>query len=235
MKNLLKIFFLLTIILIAADLTAQESDSDMPSGETSSDGSRAAREAREREEYLKTGFELYAYYPVSVHLPGWTWGLHRFEAGPAYIDFMTPNFSFGGLGLGWEADLGSRKPVLKRMGVGGVLEISGLSGINMKNGEGLGITLMYPYLYYTTDRGKKIDFSLKIGLGMAFIDGAYDLFDSQQERENDTGTVYAVEGDIIFARLGKWRFQAGGAYRFLVYNSKDIHIVTALIRAGYRF
>ncbi|MDC7239471.1 MAG: hypothetical protein PQJ50_03825 [Spirochaetales bacterium] len=192
------------------------------------------REAKEREAYEKTGFELYTYFPVSTHWPGWTWGVRKFEAGPAHIWLPTPNISFG-LGMGWEADLGSRRPVLRRMGVGGVLEMSAVSGLNMKNGEGFGITMLYPYLYYTTDRGRKLDYSFKLGAGMAFVNGLEELFDSRQEKDNESGNVFSLEGDIIFASPGNWRFQAGAAYRFLVYNSRDIHIVTALIRAGYRF
>lgn len=189
---------------------------------------------KEQQRYFETGFELYIHYPMSLHFPGWSYPEVDYDLYLVEFQLPGPNISWGGLGAGFEIDFGSRKRVLKNMGIGSLLEISALSSFNMMEGVDLGLLLSYPYLFYTTRREKGLNFSVRAGIGLGTAIDSEDLFAYPEEKDHPFGALYSVETAVVFP-LGSFRFQAGGAYRFLAINSKNIHMYTPLLRAGYRF
>ena len=222
--NLKRLFLIVLILLSTGILIAQE-DPELEAYNAS-----IAR-------YRESGVELFLYYPMGIHLPGWEYRWVQNTVGPVSFWLPGTNFSFFGLGGGAEFDLGSRKNVLKDMGVGVALEGSGISGINMRDtmDDGMGMMLGYAYLYYKTDRGSFLNYSFRTGLGVARLFGADDLYDYPEEQDDTAGPMYTLEAAVIFPPVLDFRFQAGLAYRILMVNTDTIHLFSPMIRAGYRF
>ena len=112
-------------------------------------------------EYAQTGFEIFIYYPVSFHLPGWSYPDVKYSLGPARIYLPGPNVSLVGLGAGIELDFGSRKPVIRNMGFGGSLEISKLADWNMKPGVHMDLVLSTLFLYYKSDMKRVLNYTIR--------------------------------------------------------------------------
>ncbi|MDA3955720.1 hypothetical protein [Oceanispirochaeta sp.] len=186
-------------------------------------------------EYSRTGFELFIYYPVSFHFPGWSYPDVTYSWGPAHIQLPGPNVSFAGLGAGFELDFGSRKAVIRNMGFGGNLEISTLTSWNMKPGVQMGLVLSYFYLFYKTDLQRTLNYSIRGGIGVGRAQNGETLFAYPEEREDTAGPLYSLEAAVILPGVKRFRFQAGLAYRYLAINTKNIHILSPMIRAGFRF
>jgi len=186
-------------------------------------------------EYGKTGLELFVYYPISLHLPGWSYPSVNYDWSIANFNLPGPNLSLAGLGMGLEIDFGSRKRVLRNMGFGGNLEFSSLNGWNMRKDVDLTLILSYLYLYYKTDFKKMYNYSISGGIGIGRVRGGEALFSYPEEKEDTAGPLYTVETAVILPPVGNFRFQAGIAYRFLAINTKNIHIISPMIRGGIRF
>ncbi|QEN08592.1 hypothetical protein EXM22_11570 [Oceanispirochaeta crateris] len=188
-----------------------------------------------QEDYAQTGFELFLYYPMSLHLPGWSYSEVKYSLGPAYIELPGPNVSFSGFGAGIEFDFGSRKPIVKNMGFGGNLEISRIADWNMKSGVEMDLVLSYLYLFYKTDLNKFLNYTVRGGVGIGRAQNGEALFTYPEEIEDPAGPLYSLEGAIIFPEVKRFRFQAGFAYRYLAINTKNMHILSPTIRGGFRF
>lgn len=232
--------YLIIISVIPAQNTAEAAPND---GNVEDSGNAGAVEVddpeleayrQEQKKYFDTGFELYLHYPVSIHFPGWSYPEVDYDLYIVELQIPEPNISWGGLGAGFEIDFGSRKKVLRNMGVGSIMELSFLSSINMMDDTKLALLLNYPYLYYTTRREKGVNFSFRAGLGLGIAIDSEDLFAYPEEKDHPFGALYAIEGAVVFP-LGSVRLQTGAAYRFMAINSKNIHMFTPLFRAGYRF
>lgn len=207
-------------------------------------GYLAAQEDPELEAYnasiakhRESGVELFLYYPMGIHLPGWSYESSLNSFGPVSIRLPGTNYSFFGLGGGAEFDLGSRKRFLSNMGVGMALEASAVSDINMNDrvGGDMGLFLSYAYLFYRTNRDGPLNYSLRAGLGVARALGAKDLYDYPEERDDTAGPMYTLEAAVDFPKLWNFHFQAGLGYRILMINTDTIHLFSPMLRAGYRF
>ena len=189
------------------------------------------------EKHRNSGIELFLYYPMGIHLPGWSYTSSKHDLGPVTIRLPGTNYSFFGLGGGAEFDLGSRKNFFSNMGLGLAMEGLSISEINMtdKIGGDMGLLLSYAYLYYKTDLESFLNYSFRAGLGIARAFGAKDLYDYPEERDDTAGPMYTLEAAVIFPALGDFRFQAGLGYRVLMVNTDTIHLISPMVRAGYRF
>jgi len=186
-------------------------------------------------EYGETGIELFVYYPVSYHLPGWSYPSVHYKWDVIDFHLPGPNISLAGLGLGAEVDFGSRKLMLQHMGIGGSLEYSSLEDWNMRDDADVDLVLTSFYLFYRTQRKGALNFSFNGGLGLGRAHGAAPLFTSPEEKEDTAGPLYQLQGALILPPLKNLRFQLGLSYRFLAVNTMDIHIYSAFLRAGIRF
>jgi hypothetical protein len=222
--NLKCLIPLALILLVCGSLTAQE-DPELEAYNASI--------ARHRE----SGIELFLYYPMGIHLPGWSYESSMHAFGPVSVRLPGTNYSFFGLGGGVEFDLGSRKPVLDNMGVGAALELSALSDINMNDrvGGDMGLLLSYAYLFYRTNGDTGLNYSFRAGLGAARAFGAKALYDYPEERDDTAGPMYTLEAAVDFPKLWNFHFQAGLGYRILMINTDTIHLFSPMLRAGYRF
>lgn len=184
--------------------------------------------------YSKTGMEFFLYYPIGLHFPGWSYPSIDHDAGDLRYETAGPNISLLGLGGGLEIDFGGRGPVLGRMGIGGALEFSLLAPANMIEGTDVGLLINYAYLYYKTRREEKINYTFRMGLGVVRVMNGEMLFAYPEEKENPVGPQFSLEGAMIFKPRGRFRFQAGLAYRYIPINTKNIHIISPMIRGGFR-
>ena len=235
------ILLLCSFVFNITILTAQEtpvppSAPQEPSATDSEESDDPELEAykKEQQAYFNTGFELYIHYPISMHFPGWSYPEVDYNLWIIEFQLPGPNVSWGGLGAGFEIDFGSRKKILRNMGIGNLTEFSILSSFNMMDGVNLGLLLNYPYLYYSTKKEKGLNFTFRAGVGLGIAIDSEELFAYPEEKDHPFGAIYALEGALVFP-VGQFRFQTGAAYRFLAINSKNIHIFTPLFRAGYRF
>jgi hypothetical protein len=105
----------------------------------------------------------------------------------------------------------------------------------MKDGVEMGLILSYFYLFYKTDLDGPFNYSFRGGLGIGRAEGAEALFTYPEEKSDTAGPLYSLEAAINLPELGRFRFQAGLAYRYLAINTKDIHILSPMIRGGIRF
>ncbi|MDC7235035.1 MAG: hypothetical protein PQJ58_17515 [Spirochaetales bacterium] len=229
--------FITTVILFAQDTQPDaETGADAPetAGESDTEDPELEAFRKEQEEYFRTGFELFIHYPVSIHFPGWSFPEVDYDWDIVEFQLPGPNISWGGLGAGFEVDFGSRKAFLKNMGIGSVTEVSGLSSFNMMDDVDLTLLINFPYLYYTSRYDTALNFTVRAGMGIGIAAGSEDLFAYPEEKDHLFGALYALEGAVVFSP-GRFRFQLGGGYRFLAINSKNIHIFTPQMRAGYRF
>ncbi len=186
--------------------------------------------------YRESGIELFLYYPMGIHLPGWSYESNMHDFGSVSIRLPGTNFSFFGLGGGAELDLGSRKRFFRNAGLGAAMELSHISDINMRDDVGgMGLMLSYAYLYYKTDYDSFLNYSFRTGLGVARLFGADDLYEYPEEREDTAGPLYSLEAAVVFPPVLNFRFQAGLGYRILMVNSDTIHLFSPMLRAGYRF
>lgn len=233
------LLLLCSIILNGTLLTAQEAPAltepttSEPSPVESEDPELDAYK-KEQQDYFNTGFELYIHYPLSLYLPGWSYPEIDYDLWILEFQFPGPNVSWGGLGAGFEIDFGSRKKILKNMGFGSLTELSIVSSVNMMEGVDLALLLNYPYLYYTTRKEKGLNFSFRAGVGLGIAINSEKLFVYPEEKEHLFGAIYALEAALVFP-LKDFRFQTGLGYRFIAINTKNIHMMTPMLRAGYSF
>lgn len=186
-------------------------------------------------EYGRTGVEFFVYYPLSFHLPGWSYPSVHYDLTVTEFNLPGPNISIAGLGAGLEIDFGSRKRVLGNMGFGGDFEFSSLSDWNMRDDVDMDLLLTSLYLYYRTARKSGWNYSVSTGLGVGRAYGGSALFTAPEEKEDTAGPLFLLEGAAIFPPLKNFRFQVGLKYRYLAINTSNIHIISPLIRAGIRF
>jgi len=218
-----KVFLILIFFFSLFILTAQEEDPELEAYNAM------------LAEYGETGIELFIYYPISYHLPGWSYPSVYYDWVVTDFHLPGPNISLAGLGMGVEIDFGSRKPVLQNMGFGGSLEFSTLDDWNMKDDVDVDLVLSSLYLYYRTARNAALNYSLSGGLGIGRAHGAAPLFTAPEEKEDTAGPLYTLQGALILPPLKNFRFQIGLSYRFLAINTSDIHILSTFLRAGVRF
>jgi len=228
--NVLKLRQILLMLLLGAmiliPLYSQEEEAVDP---------EVAEYKRRLEEYRTTGIELYLYYPVSFYFPGWSYAEIEHELGPIIINLPGPNISYKNFGGGAEFDFGSRKPVLKDMGVGMAAEISTVAPANMKNEMEMGLFLSYFYLYYNSSFSFPINFALRSGIGIGYAPDSAALFAYPEEKTSPAGPLYHFDAAVVFPPVLRFRFQAGVSYKYLPIHTKRIHIISPYVRAGFRF
>lgn len=237
MKKIIRLLlcsFFFNIFIITAQEAPTSSSAEATEVSEESEDPELDAYRKEQQDYFNSGFEIYIHYPLSIHFPGWSYPEIDYDLWIIEFQLPGPNISWGGLGAGFEIDFGSRKKILKNMGFGSLTELSIISPINMMDGVDLALLLNYPYLYYTTRREKGLNFTFRAGMGIGIAINSEDLFIYPEEKDHPFGAVYALETAVIFPLKG-FRFQAGMGYRFMTINSKDIHMFTPLLRAGYRF